>query len=136
MKFIVMSALVATSAAWRPDRNSDEKLTGGRWPEWILPGSVPIMPIPSAPILLQTNAETSSEAHIRHKLQKKLRKYLKKERQFVQEQENTLIMLQDDGEEDTVESARLKAAQMQAQLDQAVAEADAKREEQRKAFET
>ena len=41
----------------------------------------------------------------------------------------------DDAGEDTVESARLKAAQMQAQLDKAVADADAKREEQRKAFD-
>ena len=44
-------------------------------------------------------------------------------------------MLQITDEEETVESARLKAAEMQAQLDKAVADADAKREEQRKAFE-
>jgi len=60
--------------------------------------------------------------HIRHKLQHKLRKAL---RHGFPEDHN-LIQLQDD--DDTVEGARQKAALMQAQLDKAVEEADAKRE--------
>jgi len=74
--------------------------------------------------------ETSQESHIRHKLQHKLRKALRKEHQL---EEYNLIQLGDD--DDTVEGARIKAAQMQAQLDKAVADADAKREEQAKQFE-
>ena len=69
---------------------------------------------------------------VRHKLQHKLRKALRKLHRDEPE-ENTLLALND--EDDTVEGARLKAAQMQAQLENAVAAADKKRAEQQAAFE-
>eukprot|EP00494_Astrolonche_serrata_P009434 UN09486 len=67
--------------------------------------------------------ESRTESHIRRKLQHKLRKALRREHYHPQEE--NLIFLGDD--DDTVEGARLKAAQMQAQLDKAVEDADQKR---------
>lgn len=125
MKFFAISALLATSQAIATHR-------GDAYPAPILPNSEPLMPIPSAPILLQQRMESTQEAHIRHKLQHKLRKFLKKHHKHPREE--NLVFLGDD-EDDTVETARLKAAQMQAQLDKAVADADAKRAEQQRQFE-
>ena len=124
MKFFALSALLASTSAVSVNR-------GDSYPAPILPGSEPIMPIPSAPILLQQSMQTESrqEAHIRHKLQHKLRKALRKSHFPTDE---NLIFL---GDDDTVEDARIQAAQMQAQLDKAVADADAKREEQARAFQ-
>ena len=131
MKFFAFSALVASTQAIRGDRVYEFHNFRNSWPDSILPGSEPILPIPSAPILVQTGMESSMEAHIRHKLQHKLRKALKREH-YSPMDENLLFLGDDD---DTVEGARLKAAQMQAQLDKAVADADAKREEQQRQFE-
>ena len=125
MKFIVASALLASASAIKNHR-------GDAYPQVIMPGSVAIMPIASSPLFLQMNAESGEESHIRHKLQHKLRKALKRE--HYQPEEDNLIMLEGDGE-DTVADARLQAAQMQAQLDEAVEKADATREKQRLAFE-
>jgi hypothetical protein len=123
MKFVVASAILASVSALQ---------RGNAYPATILPGSVPILPIASAPLFLQTLAESGAEAHIRHKLQHKLRKALKREHYHLSD--DSLLMLQDEGD-DTVASARIQAAQMQAQLDQAVADADAKREQQKQEFE-
>lgn len=134
MKFFAFSALVASTQAINTDRVYETYQHydfGNSWPAPILPSSEPILPIPSAPILLQQNMESTQEAHIRHKLQHKLRKALKRE--HYSPIEENLVFLGDD--DDTVEGARLKAAQMQAQLDKAVADADAKRAEQQKQFE-
>lgn len=105
---------------------------GDAYPAPILPASEAILPIPSAPIFLQMSAETTTESHIRHKLQHKLRKALKREHYMPVDQ--TFVMLSENDDDETVEGARLKAAQMQAQLDEAVEKADAKREQQRKEF--
>jgi len=121
MKAIAALALIAGASALRINR-------GDSFPGPILPGSEPIMPkTPAAGSDYFLQLEESS--HIRHKLQHKLRKALR--RGFPED--NNLIQLKDD--DDTVEGARLKAAQMQAQLDQAVADADAKRAEQQKQFD-
>lgn len=125
MKFFAISGLLASTQAI-------VSLRGDSYPAPILPGSEPIMPIPSDPILLQQSSESRQEAHIRHKLQHRLRKALRRE--GYQPREETLVFLGDD--DDTVEGARLKAAQMQAQLDKAIADADAKRAEQQKQFES
>ena len=112
---------------------------GDAFPGPILPGSDPIYPRPSDPIDLQLEAsvdlqigvEARARSHVRQTLKDQLRKFL-----YTSEEapvESTLLGLGDD--DDTVEGARLKAAQMQAQLDKAVADADRKREEQQKAFE-
>ncbi len=124
MKFFAITAFVASTAAVR---------RGDSYPAPILPGSEAIMPVPSAPILLQQSMETESrqESHIRHKLQKKLRKALRRE--HFQPRDENLVFLGDD--DDSVEGARIQAAQMQAQLDKAVEDADAKRAEQQKQFE-
>lgn len=119
MKFFTI-CLVASTQAINVHR-------GDAYPATILPGSEPIMPIPSAPIFLQQQMETTQESHIRHKLQHKLRKALRRENYPISE--DTLVFLGDEGE-DTVEGARIQAAQMQAQLDKAVADADEKREAQ------
>jgi hypothetical protein len=97
MKFYTLSALLASASAVTVQR-------GDSFPAPILPGSEPIMPIPSDPILLQQHAETRQEAHIRHKLQHKLRKALRKS--HFPSEENLVFL----GDDDTVEDARLQAA--------------------------
>ena len=71
---------------------------GDAFPETILPGSEPILPIPSDPIDLQLEATIGDE-------------------------------------EITVHEARIKAAQMQAQMDAAIAAADEKRAQQQAQYE-
>ena len=122
MKSFVIAALFASAEAVRLDR-------GDAWPGVILPGSEPILPKPSAKIDLQIGVEAQARSNVRESLIKQLRGALQAEGPY----ESQLIQLADD--DDTVEGARRKAAEMQAQLDKAVADADAKREAQRKAFE-
>lgn len=74
---------------------------GDAWPGPILPGSEPIMPIPSSNPLVF---------------------------------EESFVQIRDD-ELPSVEDAKVQAAQMQAQMDQAVAEADAKRAQQQAQYE-
>lgn len=50
MKFFAVSAFFASASALR---------RGDAYPATILPGSEPIMPIPSEPILLQQSMESS-----------------------------------------------------------------------------
>jgi hypothetical protein len=96
MKFFAINALLASTGGVVTHR-------GDAFPAPILPGSEPIMPIPSDPILLQQSSESSQNAHIRHKLQHKLRKALRREHHHHRDQ--NLVFLQD--EDDTVEGARM-----------------------------
>lgn len=123
MKSFVIAALFASAQAVKVNR-------GDAWPGVILPGSEPIMPKPSAKIDLQIGVEAQARSNVRETLKQQLRSALAVEDHPVDSQ---FIALKDD--DDTVEGARLKAAQMQAQLDKAVADADAKREAQQKQFE-
>ena len=123
MKSFVIAALFASAQAVKVNR-------GDAWPGVILPGSEPIMPKPSAKIDLQIGVEAQARSNVRETLKQQLRSALAVEDHPVDSQ---FIALKDD--DDTVEGARLKAAQMQAQLDKAVADADAKRAEQQKQFE-
>jgi hypothetical protein len=115
---------------------------GDAYPGVILPGSEPITPKESAPIPgmnlqleaeegmdLQLGVEARARTNVRAALQAQLRAALSADKPSNVE----FLALADD--DDTVEGARLKAAQMQAQLDKAVADADAKRAEQQKQFE-
>lgn len=124
MKSFVIAALFASAQAVKVNR-------GDAWPGVILPGSEPIMPKPSAHIDLQIGVEAQARSNVRETLKQQLRSALAAEDNHPVESQ--LIALKD--EDDTVEGARLKAAQMQAQLDKAVADADAKRAEQQKQFE-
>lgn len=122
MKYFVIAALFASTQAVRIER-------GDAWPGVILPGSEPILPKPSDPIDLQIGVEGQARSNVRETLIRQLRSALQAEGP----QESQFVQLADD--DDTVEGARRKAAEMQAQLDKAVADADAKREAQQKAFE-
>ena len=118
MKSIVISALLATASAITSRR-------GDAFPGVILPGSEPIMPIPSDPIDLQLESslstgvdlqigvEARARANVRALLREQLANYLRSEESKPSDVQ--FVGLQDD--DDTVEGARLKAAQMQAQLD-------------------
>ena len=103
---------------------------GDAFPAVILPGSTPVMPIPSDPTELQIDAEADSRMNVRQQLQEDLREYLGQnglnDHQFIQVGDDDLP---------SVEEARQQAAQMQAQMDAAVAQADAKRAEQQRQFE-
>ena len=69
MKSYVLCALLATTQAIH---------RGNAYPGVILPGSEPIMPLKSDPIDLQLSETNMNGEHIRHKLQHKLRKALKR----------------------------------------------------------
>lgn len=103
---------------------------GDAFPAVILPGSTPVMPIPSDPTELQIDAESESRMSTRQQLQEDLREYLGQEGLH----ENQFLQM-GDSDMPTVAEAREQAAQMQATMDAAVAEADAKRAEQQKTFE-
>lgn len=125
MKSFVIAALFASAQAVKVNR-------GDAFPGVILPGSEPILPIASKPIdYLQIGEEAQARSNIRAQLQQQLRSALAQEE--AHPFEANLLQLEDD--DDTVEGARRKAAEMQAQLDKAVADADAKRDAQQKAFE-
>ena len=124
------------------------------WPGYIIPGSEPVLPIASEPIdmaNIQSGAENTANAGIRAELQSNLRSFLEKNRgdawpeTILPGSEPVLPIPSDpvdlqiealmkDGEL-TVEEARQKAAEMQAQMDQAVAQADQKRAEQQAQYE-
>jgi hypothetical protein len=105
---------------------------GDAYPTVILPGSTPVMPTPSAPIDMdvQIDSEAQSRMTTRQQLQEELREY------FGQNglHENSFLQMTD-ADMPTVAEARIQAAQMQATMDAAVAEADAKRADQQKVFE-
>ena len=82
---------------------------------------------------LQIGVEASARVSVRAMLQQQLRSYLQQEQTERQLIDDAFLFLQDD--DDTVEGARRKAAEMQAQLDKAVADADAKRAEQQKQYD-
>tara|TARA_B110000503_G_scaffold135479_1_gene216176 strand:+ start:113 stop:553 length:441 start_codon:yes stop_codon:yes gene_type:complete len=96
---------------------------GDAFPAVILPNGTPTMPVPSAAIDLQIDAEADSRMSTRQQLQEDLRDYLGglNENQFLQ---------MGDADMPTVAEARIQAAQMQATMDAAVAQADAKRADQ------
>ena len=83
------------------------------------------MPVPSDPTELQIDAESESRMTTRQQLQEDLREYLGQEGLY----ENQFLQM-GDSDMPTVAEARVQAAQMQATMDAAVAEADAKRAEQ------
>ena len=131
MKTSVICALFAGAQAIRYSGSDNN------YPGPILPGSVAIMPKPSAPlpglVQLQEEAMAKQRSNARHTVQGQLRMYLQ-EADDMDRDDSEFLQLQDD--DDTVEGARAKAAMMQAQLDKAVADADAKRAEQQKQFES
>jgi len=81
----------------------NESPLDNRYPEYILPNSVPVVP---------ADLPASSDMDVA----------------FVQ-------LHDDEGDLPSVEQARLQAAQMQAQMDQAIAEADQKRAEQQAQYD-
>jgi len=101
---------------------------GDAFPAVILPNGTPTMPTPSASIELQIDAEADSRMSTRQQLQEDLREYLGGLK------ENSFLQMRDD-DMPTVAEAKEQAAQMQAQMDAAVAAADAKRAEQQRTFE-
>jgi len=101
---------------------------GDAFPAVILPNGTPVMPKPSASIDLQIDAEADSRMTTRQQLQEDLREYLGGLN------ENSFLQM-GDSDMPTVAEAREQAAQMQAQMDAAVAQADAKRAEQQRTFE-
>ena len=82
---------------------------------------------------LQIGVEASARATVRQQLQQQLRSFLNSQQEERRLIDDAFLFLQD--EDDTVEGARRKAAEMQAQLDKAVADADAKRAEQQRQYE-
>lgn len=124
MKSFALCALLASASAVRVQR-------GDAWPGVILPGSEPIMPIPSDPIDLQLDEQAAERANVRLELKNELRSAL--DMNTGRPSEVQFVQIRD--ADDTVEGAREKAAQMQAQLDKAVADADAKRAQQQAEFE-
>lgn len=85
---------------------------------------------PLSVVTLQLESQESET--VRHRLQNQLRSFLDQDDEDMPS-DLQFVNLGDD--DDTVEGARIKAAQMQAQLDQAVADADAKRAAQQTQFE-
>ena len=82
---------------------------------------------------LQIGVEASARATVRQQLQQQLRSFLNSQQEERRLIDDAFLFLQD--EDDTVEGARRKAAEMQAQLDKAVADADAKRAEQQRQYD-
>jgi hypothetical protein len=132
MKATTICALLVATNAVHPTVSQDYDPVMGRYPGSIIPGADPIMPKPSAPIdgtFVSLDIQAEQRSEVRSTLKQQLRAFLESEKNVPQD---SLIFLGD--EDDTVEGARQQAAMMQAQLDQAVADADKKREEQEKAF--
>jgi len=114
MKSIVISALLATASAVTTRR-------GDAYPGVILPGSEPIMPIPSAHIDLQLESELGTgvdlqigvearaRANVRSLLREQLANFLRQEES--KPTDSQFIGLEED-DDDTVEGARRKAAEM------------------------
>lgn len=148
MKSIFVCALLAATSAI-----SNRQRRGNSFPGPILPNRTPLdfnaqkansavdpwfdhrygkepWTPPLSVVTLQLEAQEGES--VRHRLQHQLRAYLDQDDSDMPS-DIQFVNLGDD--DDTVEGARLKAAQMQAQLDQAVADADAKRAAQQKAFE-
>jgi hypothetical protein len=103
---------------------------GDAWPGVILPGSEPVMPVPSAQIDLQLEAEATERMTTRQQVSQQLRSFLESHGA-----DDTQLVQVNDDEELTVEAAKEQAAKMQAEMDAAVAAADAKRAEQQRQFE-
>ena len=82
---------------------------------------------------LQIGVEASARATVRQQLQQQLRSFLNSQQEERRLIDDAFLFLQD--EDDTVEGARRKAAEMQAQLEKAVADADAKRAEQQRQYD-
>jgi hypothetical protein len=70
---------------------------------------------------------------VRARLAHQLRSYLESQDEADMPSDTQFVNIGD--EDDTVEGARVAAAQMQAQLDKAVADADAKRAQQQQQFD-
>jgi len=123
-----VESMAAERATVRETLKNQLRTALNSFPGPILPGSTPTEPTPSDPIEVQLIAQAEKRTKAREEIAEKLRDYLQIEG------ENSLIQLGDD-EELTVEQAKEAAAKMQAQMDEAVAAADAKRAEQQKQFE-
>ena len=85
---------------------------GDAYPTVILPGSSPVMPIPSDPIELQLDTqESNARMTARQEVAEELR-------DFLYPQDNLLQLDAKLADDDlSVEDARVQAAQMQAQMD-------------------
>ena len=107
MKYFAISALMVSANAINVKHDGikfqHQVFGDDGFPGYIIPGSEPLLPIPSAPIDM-----------------------------------NNLQLASKMGEapEMSVAEARLQAAQMQAQMDASVAEADQKRADQQKQYES
>jgi len=151
MKSYILAALLGSCSAIRVEKY-DTCANGScqtpQWPGEVLPGSEPVLRIPSSPVddgyeptlnsvfdnrwnvQLNSELEANARSNARAQIKVSFREALSPNRPT----SDDFLMLEEVCE--TVECAREQAAQMQAQLDQGVADADAKREEQARAFET